>query len=279
MFRSSRSTFLISFARHHSVRVFGSTALRHVGSLWWCQKHPWTRIAFRRRGNTTSGQPGRSRRCIRNRSPQACTKRRTASSGRVSFARMRDIINERSGVVTLPVSDVRAQGNAPSRSGSVPSLTRGDFRGATAIERHSRQRFRPATVGCGAGGRGRTDTLLPEPDFESGASANSATPARLPPSTCVPTAPILHLAHFPSAGAAPQPRRQPTVLTRFFQFAASMLTRKTKRFLSRLRLPFRHRGLGRAMPSRARPGASSPAIPPLRAPGPRRSASRIPRAR
>jgi hypothetical protein len=66
----------------------------------------------------------------------------------------------------------------------------------------------------------------------------------LPPSTCVPTAPILHLAHFPSAGAALQPRRQPTVLTRFFQFAASMLTRKTKRFLSRPRLPFRHGGTG-----------------------------------
>ncbi len=31
----------------------------------------------------------------------------------------------------------------------------------------------------GAGGRTRTDTLSPEPDFESGASTNSATPARL----------------------------------------------------------------------------------------------------
>ncbi len=30
---------------------------------------------------------------------------------------------------------------------------------------------------AGAGGRGRTDTLLPEPDFESGASTNSTTPA------------------------------------------------------------------------------------------------------
>jgi hypothetical protein len=29
----------------------------------------------------------------------------------------------------------------------------------------------------GAGGRNRTDTLLPEPDFESGASTSSATPA------------------------------------------------------------------------------------------------------
>ena len=29
----------------------------------------------------------------------------------------------------------------------------------------------------GAGGRGRTDTLSPELDFESSASANSATPA------------------------------------------------------------------------------------------------------
>ncbi len=34
----------------------------------------------------------------------------------------------------------------------------------------------------GAGGRSRTDTLLPEPDFESGASTNSATPAWAPSS-------------------------------------------------------------------------------------------------
>ena len=31
---------------------------------------------------------------------------------------------------------------------------------------------------CGTGDRGRTDTMLPSPDFESGASANSATPAQ-----------------------------------------------------------------------------------------------------
>ncbi|VTZ26822.1 hypothetical protein MPC4_30048 [Methylocella tundrae] len=30
----------------------------------------------------------------------------------------------------------------------------------------------------GAGGRNRTDTLSPEPDFESGASTSSATPAK-----------------------------------------------------------------------------------------------------
>ena len=35
----------------------------------------------------------------------------------------------------------------------------------------------PGEARAGAGGRGRTDTLSPEPDFESGASANSATPA------------------------------------------------------------------------------------------------------
>ncbi len=29
----------------------------------------------------------------------------------------------------------------------------------------------------GAGGRNRTDTLSPEPDFESGASTSSTTPA------------------------------------------------------------------------------------------------------
>ncbi len=32
----------------------------------------------------------------------------------------------------------------------------------------------------GAGGRNRTDTLSPEPDFESGASTSSTTPAALP---------------------------------------------------------------------------------------------------
>ena len=31
----------------------------------------------------------------------------------------------------------------------------------------------------GAGGRSRTDTLSPEPDFESGASTNSTTPAKI----------------------------------------------------------------------------------------------------
>ena len=30
----------------------------------------------------------------------------------------------------------------------------------------------------GAGGRNRTDTLSPEPDFESGASTSSTTPAK-----------------------------------------------------------------------------------------------------
>ena len=39
----------------------------------------------------------------------------------------------------------------------------------------------------GAGGRTRTDTLLPEPDFESGASTNSATPAR---SACRDSTPL-----------------------------------------------------------------------------------------
>ena len=32
----------------------------------------------------------------------------------------------------------------------------------------------------GAGGRNRTDTLSPEPDFESGASTSSTTPAAMP---------------------------------------------------------------------------------------------------
>ncbi len=41
-----------------------------------------------------------------------------------------------------------------------------------------RRRAKVWNVGAGAGGRARTDTLSPEPDFESGASTSSATPAR-----------------------------------------------------------------------------------------------------
>jgi hypothetical protein len=56
----------------------------------------------------------------------------------------------------------------------------------------------PDTELAGAGGRSRTDTLSPEPDFESGASTNSATPASLPA---------------PWSKPAPAPRRRLTYMS------------------------------------------------------------------
>jgi hypothetical protein len=59
----------------------------------------------------------------------------------------------------------------------------------------------------------------------------------LPPCAPAPATPTLHLALFSAGAALLQPLRQPTVLTAFFQFAASTLPGKTKRFLSPARLP------------------------------------------
>lgn len=95
MFRASRATLAESFARHHSCRVFGSTAFRHSGSWWWCQKQPCTNTAFFSRGNMRSGVPGRSRRWRRNLYPRLWASRRTATSGVVSLPRMRAINDER----------------------------------------------------------------------------------------------------------------------------------------------------------------------------------------
>ena len=53
----------------------------------------------------------------------------------------------------------------------------------------------------GAGGRSRTDTLLPELDFESSASTNSATPAILPPIALSRLPPNQLSARFPGSAA------------------------------------------------------------------------------
>ena len=84
-FRSSRATFRASFAAHQSARTFGSTALRHAGSGWRCQKQPRTSMIFRRPESTISGVPGKSRRCSRNRYPIRNNNRRTRRSGVVCF--------------------------------------------------------------------------------------------------------------------------------------------------------------------------------------------------
>ncbi len=64
--------------------------------------------------------------------------------------------------------------------GAEPQCRPGPCRMAGCARRRSRG---------GAGGRTRTDTLLPEPDFESGASTNSATPARSHRGESTPSAP------------------------------------------------------------------------------------------
>jgi len=51
-----------------------------------CQKHPWTKITFRRDGKTMSGFPGRSDRCSRNLYPQRCSRVRRVRSGIVFLA-------------------------------------------------------------------------------------------------------------------------------------------------------------------------------------------------
>lgn len=91
--RLSRSVFLANFERQKSTFEAGVVAYRQPG--WRCQKHPWTRMTFRRDGNTRSGRPGKSRRWSRKRYPRRWARRRTAISGRVSRPRMPDITFDR----------------------------------------------------------------------------------------------------------------------------------------------------------------------------------------
>ncbi len=68
-------------------------------------------------GNTRSGVPGRSRRYRRNRSPNACTARRTRSSGCVFWLRTRAIVADRCSRLT-----VSAIGLIPAARKALPHI-------------------------------------------------------------------------------------------------------------------------------------------------------------
>jgi hypothetical protein len=59
LFRLSRALFASSFGPQYSRLERGR---RTLGQLWRCQKHPFTKMAFRWRTNTRSGLPGSERR-------------------------------------------------------------------------------------------------------------------------------------------------------------------------------------------------------------------------
>jgi len=102
IFRASRAMLSSNFRAQNSARVFGVLAARHPE--WRCQKHPCTKITFRRPGNAMSGVPGKSRRCRRNRYPRRWSRRRTAISGSVFFCLTRRMSAFRaSGVCASPL--------------------------------------------------------------------------------------------------------------------------------------------------------------------------------
>jgi hypothetical protein len=88
LFRLSFERFRSSFGNQNSGRDFGGWPIRHP---WACQKHPFTKMTFRRDGNTMSGVPGSSFRCNRYLYPRAWRNPRTTISGAVFFPPMRDI--------------------------------------------------------------------------------------------------------------------------------------------------------------------------------------------
>lgn len=99
IWRASREAFPVSFASQNSRRVPGILKRRHPVCL--CQKHPWTNTTAFQRRNTMSGLPGNDRVCSRNRRPSSHIRRRTNSSGDVSFPRIFAIAADRcAGVIT-----------------------------------------------------------------------------------------------------------------------------------------------------------------------------------
>lgn len=72
---------------------------------WPCQKHPWTKIAFRLPTKAMSGLPGKSRRCSRYPvRPRSLRIRLTANSGSVSLLRIRRMFSERRSGESLSVT-------------------------------------------------------------------------------------------------------------------------------------------------------------------------------
>lgn len=90
-----------SFGSQKASRDFGILANAHPACR--CQKQPCTKITFRRLGKTKSGFPGRSERWRRKRYPRRWMSRRTANSGFVFVARMRDIRSLRASGVSVSV--------------------------------------------------------------------------------------------------------------------------------------------------------------------------------
>ena len=90
--RFSLSLFALrcSFATQY-LRLLDGT--RHIGHLCKCQKQPLTLMTFINRGNTRSGLPGKERTC----------RRRTTSSGVVSFDFTAAMMRERSDFVNVSV--------------------------------------------------------------------------------------------------------------------------------------------------------------------------------
>ena len=99
--RASRATLAANFSVQKAIRDFGVVAYRHPACR--CQKQPWTNTTRRCFGSTTSGRPGRSFGCRRNRSPIRWAMRRTVSSGAVSRVRMAAISSLRRLLSTMSV--------------------------------------------------------------------------------------------------------------------------------------------------------------------------------
>lgn len=76
--RRSRLTFALNFSPQAVALCKGIVALLQRACL--CQKHPCTNITALYRGNTMSGEPGRSRRWRQYRRPRACNARLNVTS-------------------------------------------------------------------------------------------------------------------------------------------------------------------------------------------------------
>ena len=119
-FLVSRFLFASSFGIQYARFDFG--LCDGFWHLWRCQKHPCTKIAFLRLGNTMSGVPGRDRSWSLNRNPARCNTDRNFFSGFVSPDRIRRIRALRSDGVRMsatyaflgpPRSDHAPQSAAP----------------------------------------------------------------------------------------------------------------------------------------------------------------------
>lgn len=98
--RASRSMLSANFSAQNAARVLGVVVREQPGCR--CQKHPWTKTAFRSFGKTKSGVPGRLRRWSRKRYPSACAHRRTTISGLECLLLTRAISAERLGSTGPP---------------------------------------------------------------------------------------------------------------------------------------------------------------------------------